>query len=102
MTRTGSPGSIRNPGGYYRALVKQFRAARVARIESEQRERHRAVERALSTPEPEEKPICELELCDGGGELRENGKYRPCDCAVGQQLSPKVREMMEALNRGAA
>jgi hypothetical protein len=98
---TGSPGSIRNPGGYYRDLVKRFRAARSARIESEQRERYRAVERSLSPAAPEERPMCELGLCNGGGELRENGKYRPCDCVAGQALLPKVREMMEILNRGA-
>ena len=71
---TGAPERLKNPGGYYRALVKQFRAARIARIESEQRERLRAVERPLSAPEPEEpRPVCELGLCNGGGELCEAG-----------------------------
>jgi len=99
---TGAPGRLKNPGGYYRALVKQFRAARIARIESEQRERYRAMERTLSPQEPEEKAICELGLCDGGGELSENGEYRPCDCPAGQNLSPKVRELMEQMRQGVA
>ena len=97
---TGAPGRLKNPGGYYRDLVKRFRAARVARIEAEHRESLRVIERSLGAQELEERPICELGLCNGGGELRENGKYRPCDCAAGGQLSLKVREMMEALNVG--
>lgn len=101
-THTGAPERLKNPGGYYRALVKEFRSARSARIEMENRERYRAYEASLRAPEPEEKPICELGLCTGGGELFEDGKYRPCDCTAGQRLSPQVREMMEALNRGAA
>ncbi|HEY3936739.1 MAG TPA: helix-turn-helix domain-containing protein [Bryobacteraceae bacterium] len=99
---TGAPASLVNPGGYYRNLVKEFRAARSSRIEAERRERYRTIERTLVSPEPEEQPVCELGLCEGVGELFENGKYRPCDCAAGQRLSPKVREMMETLNRGAA
>jgi len=99
---TGAPERLKNPGGYYRALVKQFRAARIARIEAEQRERYRAMERTLSSPEPGERAICELGLCNGGGELPENGKYRPCDCAAGQNLSPKVRDLMEQLRQSVA
>jgi hypothetical protein len=99
---TGAPERLNNPGGYYRALVKQFRVARSARIDAENRERYRAYEQALCAPGPEEHPVCEFGLCGGGGELFENGKYRPCDCAAGQALSPKVREMMDVLNRGAA
>jgi len=63
---------------------------------------YRVAERALRPPEEQEKPVCQLGLCDGGGELRENGKYRPGNCVAGQKLSPRVREMMEVLNRGAA
>jgi hypothetical protein len=62
----------------------------------------RAVERSLSPQEPEERPICELSLCDGGGELRENGKYWPCDCAAGQSLSPQVKELMEQMRQSVA
>ena len=100
---TGSPRSLKNPGGYYRALLKQFYAARSARQELEKRERLRAVERALSAPKPEApRPVCELGLCTGGGELCEAGGWRPCDCTAGRNLSPKVKELMEQMRQGVA
>jgi hypothetical protein len=99
---TGAPASLVNPGGYYRNLVREFRGAQGGRREAERKERVREIERSLVSQEDAEKPVCPIGMCNGWGELYEAGVYRPCGCAAGQRLSPKVREIMEILNRGAA
>jgi hypothetical protein len=52
--------------------------------------------------EEPEKRVCPLGLCNGWGELCEEEAYRPCDCEAGQQLSPKVKELMEQMRQSVA
>jgi Helix-turn-helix domain len=103
--RTGSPRAIKNPGAYCRTLIENFHLAKRRRVEAKrldlQRELERRSEKLLRVPE---EPECVLGVCNGHGEVYDaTGRIvTACECEAGQTLPPKVLEMIEQMQNGAA
>lgn|GEM_PF-6009880 len=101
--QTGKPAKLKNPGGYYRQLSQRFRISeqnrRGSELKRQQRDREQRFE-AARVP----KLGCSLNLCDGTGEIWNDRGAHACECETGQNLSPKVLELMSQINsvKGAA
>ena len=99
--QTTAPDKLKNPAGHYRRTVAKFYEARAKRRDWDIRQQMRALEARLgcSAKRPEESRSCSLGRCNGTGECwAESGLVSPCDCLIGQALSPKVLAAFEQMN----
>ena len=98
--QTTAPHKLTNPAGHYRRAVQKFYETRAKRREWDMREQMRALEAKIGMAhEPVKRSTCAFSKCNGTGEVYDSaGTISPCECPLGQALSPKVLALFDQMN----
>jgi hypothetical protein len=96
--QTAAPKQLRNPGGYYRALLKKFREAKENQTVAAKKEYQQLLNKHYAALHaPARVAPCSLSICNGTGELyKGNVVVGICECEAGLRVPPGVRRMLES------